>query len=76
MLTKKDFKDIKVMMVDSLGEFFETVLVPYFDHEHKKNQKEHEEIKVELGDKIDLIDEHLKDHKKRISKLEDVASII
>lgn len=72
MLTKKDIKDIKNMMVDTLGEFFESILVPYFDREHKDNQREH----AGLGDKIDLINEHLKDHKKRISKLEDVVNIV
>lgn len=69
MLTKKDIHDV-------LGEFFETILAPYLDREHKENQKEHEKIRVELGDKIDLINEHLKDHKKRISKLEDVVNIV
>lgn len=73
MLTKRDVKDI---VIDSLGIFFDDVLEPYLDHERKENQKEHEEIKVELGDKIDLINEHLKDHEKRISKLEDAANII
>ena len=76
MLTKKDVRDIKDMMVDTLGEFFENVLAPYLDREHKENQKEHKEIKLELGDKIDLINEHLKDHKKRISKLEDAVNIV
>ena len=69
MLTKKDVKNI---IVDSLGEFFENVLAPYLDRERKENQKGHEE----LGDKIDLINEHLKDHKKRISKLEDAVNIV
>ena len=69
MLTKKDVRNI---IVDALGEFFENVLAPYLDREHKENQKEHEE----LGDKIDLINEHLKDHKKRISKLEDAVNIV
>ena len=69
MLTKKDVKNI---IVDALGEFFENVLAPYLDREHKENQKEHEE----LGEKIDLINEHLKDHKKRISKLEDAVNIV
>ena len=73
MLTKKDVKDI---ISNSLGEFFETVLVPYLDREHKENQKEHEEIKMELGDKIDLVKEYLKDHEKRISKLEDTANLV
>lgn len=73
MLTKKDVEDL---MIDSLGDFFEDVLVPYFDREHKENKKDHEKIRIELGDKIDLIDEHLKDHKRRISKLEDLASSI
>ena len=69
MLTKKDVRNI---IVDALGEFFENVLAPYLDREHKENQKEHEE----LGEKIDLINEHLKDHKKRISKLEDAVNIV
>ncbi len=76
MLTKKDNKNIKAMIADSLGEFFENVLAPYLDRERRENQKEHEEIKLELGDKIDLINEHLKDHEKRISKLEDAANIV
>ena len=69
MLTKKDVRNI---IVDALGEFFENVLAPYLDREHKENKKEHEE----LGEKIDLINEHLKDHKKRISRLEDAANIV
>lgn len=76
MLTKKDLKNVGNVVVSSLGEFFETILAPYLDREHRENQKEHEKIRVELGDKIDLINEHLKDHKKRISKLEDVANIL
>lgn len=76
MLTKKDLKDVKNVVVSSLGEFFETILAPYLDRKHKENQKEHEKIRVELGDKIDLINEHLRDYKKRISKLEDVANIL
>lgn len=73
MLNKKDVKDI---MINALGEFFESVLAPYLDREHKENQKEHEEIKVELGDKIDLINEHLKDHEEKITKLQRTANII
>ena len=73
MLTKKDVRDI---MVNALGEFFESVLAPYLDREHKENQKEHEEIKVELGDKIDLINEHLKDHEKKITELQRTVNII
>ena len=73
MLNKKHVRSI---MINALGEFFENVLAPYLDREHKENQKEHEEIKVELGDKIDLINEHLRDHKRRISKLEDTANIV
>ena len=76
MLTKKDVRGIKDMMVDTLGEFFENVLAPYLDREHKENQKQHEEIKLELGDKIDSINEHIKDHEKRISKLEDAVNIV
>lgn len=73
MLTKKDVKNL---MIGSLGDFFEDVLAPYLDREHKENKKDHEKIRVELGDKIDLIDEHLNDHKRRISKLEDLVSAI
>lgn len=73
MLTKKDVKDI---MIDSLGEFFEGVMVPYMDHEHEENRKEHDAIKLELGEKIDLINEHLKNHEKRISRLEDASSVV
>ena len=73
MLTKKDVKNI---IVDSLEEFFQDVLAPYLDREHKENQKQHEEIKLELGDKIDSINEHIKDHEKRISKLEDAVNIV
>lgn len=69
MLTKKDVKSI---VVDALGEFFESVLAPYLDREHKENQKEHKE----LGDKLDLVNEHLKDHKRRISKLEDITGVV
>lgn len=73
MLRKKDVKDV---VVDALGEFFESVLAPYLDREYKENQKEHEEIKIELGDKIDLINDHLKDHKKKISKLEHASNMV
>lgn len=73
MLTKKDVKEI---MVGSLSEFFEKVLAPYLDNEHKENQGEHDKTRIELGDKIDLANEHLRDHEKRISKLEEVAHII
>ena len=73
MLTKKDVKNI---IVDSLGEFFQDVLAPYLDREHKENEKQHEKIKLELGDKIDSINEHIKDHEKRISKLEDAVNIV
>lgn len=76
MLTKKDLKDVGNVVVSSLGEFFETILAPYLDREHRENQKEHEKIRVELGDKIGLINEHLRGHEKRISKIEDVAHII
>lgn len=76
MLTKKDLTDVKKLVVSSLSEFFEKVLVPYLDNEHEENQVEHEKTRIELGDKIELINEHLNDHEKRITKLEDVAQII
>jgi len=76
MLTKKDVIDVKDVIVSSLSEFFVTILAPYLDREHKENKEDHEKLRVELGDKIDLINEHIRDHKKRISKLEDVVNII
>ena len=74
MLDLKDIKTIDKMMkeniTDALSEFFERILVPYFDHEHNQNQKEHKR----LEDKIDIITEYVKDHEKRISKLEVITS--
>lgn len=68
MLTKKDVREI---MIDALGEFFETVLSPYFDHEHKENQKMHHEIKKEIRS----IGEHIEDHEKRIGRVEALTSV-
>lgn len=52
---KKWDEKLKVKFSD----FFQDVLVPYFDQEHK-----------EIMEKFENIDEHLQDHEKRIDKLE------
>ncbi|OGH24884.1 MAG: hypothetical protein A3B47_02105 [Candidatus Levybacteria bacterium RIFCSPLOWO2_01_FULL_39_24] len=107
MLTKKDIKQI---MQGALREFFETLVLQYFEH----NEKEHGEMKTilkshdkrfddldsrfdshdrdidliqrklekseddheEIFNKLEKIDGHVQGQEIRISKLEDVASII
>lgn len=75
MLTKQDLNAIEKLIQknssNALSEFFEKVLAPYLDEEHKQNQKEHEEIK----EKISLIGEHINDHEKRIRKLETATGL-
>ncbi len=70
MLDKKDLESIEKLIQNnvkkSLIEFYETLLVPYFD----QNEKEHQEIKEQLS----ITNEHVKDHQGRIRKLEVITS--
>ncbi len=54
MLDIKDLKDIKVIVQDSLKEFFETVILPYFEH----NEDDHKEIKHQLKQHGELLEKH------------------
>lgn len=71
MLDKKDLKAIedllKKNMKKSLTEFFDTLVLPYFEH----NEQNHKEIKTELK----VIGEHIEGHAKRISRLEAITSV-
>lgn len=75
MLDKKDLKAIEkvfdarfdVKVKGALTEFFEALMLPYFEH----NEKDHKEIKEE----IKAVGEHIEDHAKRISLLEAVTSV-
>lgn len=70
MLDKSDKKEIREMMVDVLGEFFDDVLSPYLDNEHKENQMEHAETRRFLKESLNDMSEAIKNHDRRISKLE------
>ncbi len=71
MLTQKDVKDI---VINALGDFFENVLAPYLDREHKENQKEHEEIRAILKShdkRFDTQDKDLDSIQRKLEKNED-----
>ncbi len=64
MLNKKDLKDIKKLMQNSLTEFFETLILPYFE----QNEKDHAEIRATLKSHDKRFDDHDKrfdSHDKR-----------
>ena len=69
MLDKKDLKDIKKLMQDALTDFFETLILPYFEH----NEKDHAEIKATLK----VYDKRFDDHEemlKRLGKVENSST--
>ena len=53
-------------IINAHSELIEKVLIPYFDQLHQDNRN----LEDKLQERIDLIGEHLKDHEKRITKLE------
>lgn len=55
MLDKQDIKTIKGLLNDALKEFYETLLMPYFE----QNEHDHKEIK-----------EHLKKHDRDITTIQ------
>lgn len=82
MLSTEDKKEIREIVVESLGEFFDHILTPYFDEDSKQTKKEHEKIRkdieslrVEMNDKAEVLSEYIKDHENRIEKLEAITTI-
>lgn len=75
MLTKKDIKQIEEIVQKSIknafSEFYETIFEPYVN----RNEKEHAEIRKEIREGIVGIGEYIKDHEKRIKKLESLNSL-
>ncbi len=78
MLTKKDLSEIdglmqkrvKKLISSALQEFYETLLLPYFDH----NEKDHAEIKKGLMESKEELVEYVKDQENRIRKLEVITA--
>lgn len=68
MLDKKDLKDVRVIVQDSLKEFFETLILPYFEH----NEKDHAEIKVTLKSHDKRFDDHDKRFDSQESELDSI----
>jgi len=54
MLTKRDLKDVKQVVQEALKEFFETLILPYFEH----NEKDHKDIKQQLNKHEELLGKH------------------
>lgn len=66
MLTKKDIKQI---MQEALKEFFETLILPYFEH----NEKDHEETRITLKSydkRFDDLDKRFDSHDKDIDSIQ------
>lgn len=68
MLDKKDFKDIKKLMQDSLTEFFETLILSCFEH----NEKNHAEIKATLKSHDKRFDSHDKNFDTQDKELDSI----
>lgn len=66
MLMKSDLKQIKGLMQASLQEFFETLILPYFEH----NEQDHKEIREILKKHDQRFDENDRDNEKMIKKLQ------
>lgn len=65
-------------MHEILGEFFENVLAPYLDVEHKESEKAHSEIRKDLKgirEEMSEIKEHIKDHDSRLGKVEALTAL-
>lgn len=69
--SKEMDKRLDVKFKEAFREFYETLLLPYFEH----NEKEHKEIREEIRTQVGELKEYIKDHEKRISKLESIASV-
>ena len=70
MLDKKDLINVKVIVQDSLKEFFETLILPYFEH----NEKDHAEIRLTLKShdkRFDSQDRELDSIQRKLEKNED-----
>ena len=70
MLDKKDLKDVKTIVQDALQEFFETLILPYFDH----NEKDHAEMKAILKShdkRFNAQDKELDSIQRKLEKNED-----
>lgn len=75
MLDKKDFKTIETLMQKALTEFFDTLVLPYFEH----NEQDHKEIKETLADydrEMDLmqrkLDRNQDEHDEIFVKLDSI----
>ena len=66
MLDKKDLHEVNSLMQKNLEDFYEKFLVPYFDH----NEKEHKLTRGSVKEQVEELKEYVKDHEKRIRKLE------
>ena len=77
MLDKKDFKDIKKLMQNALEEFFETLILPYFEHyenDHKEIKdilKRHETILKSHDNLLESHDSELDRISRKLEKNED-----
>lgn len=56
---------------DGFSDFYESIFLP----QAERNDKEHQEIKSEIRSMKEDIGEYIKDHEKRITKLESVTGI-
>lgn len=64
---EKSLDTMDKRLKDSFKDFYENLLLPYFEH----NEKDHREMKRDLEE----IKEHVKDHEKRLQKVEAITSI-
>lgn len=73
MLDKKDLHEIEQLfdrkLKDAFSDFFDSFFAPFV----KRNEGEHKQILHKLEGKIDEIGEHIKDHQKRIIRLETIV---
>lgn len=70
MLTNGDKKTIKEIVKDSLQEFYDTLILPYFEH----NEEDHKEIRKILkkhDDRFDVVDSELDSIQRKLEKNED-----
>lgn len=76
MLDKKDFKQIQEIVNGSLFEFWDKVIVPYFEKESDKNEKQFKEIKEDIGDINRKLDRNTSDHDKMFEKFDSMEKRI
>lgn len=65
MLTKDDLKQIKTLIAESFGDFFNNDLAPYLSKKFKESEEDHEELTRRL-DKNDLGHEAIIDKLNKI----------